>query len=129
MFKPAAVAKPTPVAPLDYEKDYKFLKELMDFKIRQYTAFMIVPMKQVKSAIISDVNFDEVLNKAVTDIWESLSPSYKKVMSKYMTEEALLAHITEYVLRELTVIVAKQNVDSIKNRNIEVVNNIANKDK
>ena len=122
VFKVKPEVKPVPV--LDFKKDYEFLKELMDFKIQQHLLFTILPMKSVKTAIIGDEEFEEILDLLVDDIWKSLSPSYKKIMNKYYTDEALLAHIVEYTMKSLVANIGKQNIQTLKTRNtLSVINN------
>ena len=122
VFKVKPEIKPVPV--LDFKKDYEFLKELMDFKIQQHLLFTILPMKSVKTAIIGDEEFEEILDVLVDDIWNSLSPSYKKIMNKYYTDEALLAHIVEYTMKSLVANIGKQNIQTLKTRNtLSVINN------
>lgn len=115
----AKPVQPVQIPVVNFEQDIVFLQYLIKFKIDMYRKFILSPMSETRSSVLTDDITDELQEEIIEAIYTSLSKSYKKTLSKYFTEEALLRYITEFVMSELTALVVEQNYNNIKRRNAD----------
>ena len=120
------VTPPMPVINniVNFEQDIQFLNYLIAFKIEYAKSFLLAPMKMAVSSFVTDTSLDKIRDDLVTDIYESLSDSYKKTLSKYFTKDAIIAYITEHVIKELTIAGLESNLSAIKAQNVISANSV-----
>ena len=99
---------------VNFEQDIAFLNYIIAFKIDYAKNFKIIPMRVSVSACVKDESIDEIRDELIIDIYSTLSDSYKRTLSKYFTNEALIQYITEHVIRELTIMGLESNLNVIK---------------
>lgn len=103
---------------INFEQDIQFLNYLIAVKIDYAKSFIIAPMKMAISQVITDEITDKIRNDLVTEIYTSLSPSYRKTLSKYFTEEAVIAYITEHIIKELTIAGLESNLNALNSKKV-----------
>ena len=103
---------------VNFEQDVQFLNYLIAFKIEYAKSFLLAPMKMAVSSFVNDTSLDKIRNDLVTDIYGCLSDSYRKTLNKYFTNDAIIAYITEHVIKELTIAGLESNLSAIKAQNV-----------
>lgn len=109
--------KPKPALPaMDFDKDFAFLHTLIAHKYRIYKQFFLEPLKEKRATIYREEDFDDLNQRISKDIIRSISPVHKKVLAKYMSEEAITEYVTEKVLELVTDFMVKSNVEIIRSK-------------
>lgn len=114
---------------VNFEQDIQFLNYLIAVKIDYAKSFIIAPMKMAISQVITDEITDKIRDDLVAEIYTSLSPSYKKTLNKYFTDEAIIAYITEHIIKELTIAGLENNLKALNSKKILESNVSDNKKK
>lgn len=114
--------KRKPVLPpvqMQLENDIQFLNYVINHKINQTKIFILDPLKMSGKVIINDKDFYKYNDDIVEDVYDSLSPTYKRTMGKYFTEESLRTYITELIFKEMTAICLGMNFKTFFNRELK----------
>jgi hypothetical protein len=108
-----------PPAPINFEADIQFLNYIINHKIKQTRSFLLEPLKIAGQLIITDKEFNKYTNDIVSEVYETLSPNYKRTLLKYFDEQSLITFITEVVFRELTVTCIEMNFSNFFKRPVK----------
>lgn len=105
--------KPMVVGTLNFENDIQYLLYMIAYKLKQTEKFFLKPSQANKSVYINDEDFFKYQQNLTFSIINSLSPSYKLALSKYISEKALYEYIAEIIFTELSTKCVDLNEKSI----------------
>lgn len=106
--------QPITIPVLNFEQDILFLNYIIESKLRDAKDFNLSPLRFARSTFTKEEDLEEIRDMTIISIYEYLSPSYKKTLSKYFTEEGIVTYITEKVFKELTLNTIESNLKSLK---------------
>lgn len=107
-------SQPVMIPVLNFEQDILFLNYIIESKINDAKNFNLLPLRYSRSTFTREEDLAEIQDRTIIDIYNYLSPSYKKTLNKYLTDDAIIVYISEKVFKELTLSTIENNIKSIK---------------
>lgn len=105
----------------NFELDSNFLLYIIGYKCKIYTSKILEPQSMIsKDKLLKGDILDKIVSSIVYDIYVTMSPRYKNLISKYFTDISLKKYISEVVME--TMLTIGKNLNSRKIKNIYNLN-------